>query len=656
MAKKKVEVNVKYKATGVSDVEGAFDGVADSADEAAKSTQKLNKETTHIGSLFGGIVGKAGNMFSSLKKGLKVAINSFKTLRGAVISTGIGALAIAVLGLFQAFTRSEKGAEKFRVITASLGIVFDLLMDAVSAVGDALIFAIEEPGKAWDKLVGIFKKGFNFLKTVIFDPYIATWSNIVLGIEKGILKVRIAWNEFTGDSEEAEALTKQLDGVNAKIDENIKTYKKAGKTAADAFNSAADAAGEFGKKLLKASDAAGQLQEDLNALENAERDFGVESAKSNLAMEKLITLSKDKTKSDQERVDALKEAGRIERERVEEELKLAEERFRIIREQNALAKSNEEDLQAEADAEQRLYDIRTNFFRLQQRLVSQESALTEALNAEREKKRKEEEDRLAKEEEDRKKLAEKRLEEEKALQERLLNAKVESIEKEKALRQLAFDNEIADLKEKGLLTAEVEKQLRDELNRDLAEIDKKYADKASAEQDKNDKKELDKKKELERLKAQILDEGFSLTNSIFKEGSKQAEAIQRATALTQIGIDTAKAISSLTKNSEANPANSVTFGAAGIAQFAAGAIRIAGNIAKAAKLLKAPAPDVDAGGTGGGASAPSPEVNTDVDFQGVTAGAERFGANIPIRAYVTESEITKSQDTIKSIEGLSELS
>lgn len=62
-------------------------------------------------------------------------------------------------------------------------------------------------------------------------------------------------------------------------------------------------------------------------------------------------------------------------------------------------------------------------------------------------------------------------------------------------------------------------------------------------------------------------------------------AIGKGLALTQIGIDTGVAISSLTRNSEANPANAVTFGTAGIAQFLSGFARIVANIAKAKSIL-----------------------------------------------------------------------
>jgi hypothetical protein len=76
---------------------------------------------------------------------------------------------------------------------------------------------------------------------------------------------------------------------------------------------------------------------------------------------------------------------------------------------------------------------------------------------------------------------------------------------------------------------------------------------------------------------------------IGNEGEKQS-AFAKVLTLTQIAFDTAAAISSLTKHSEANPANSVTGGIAGTIQFVTGLARIVANIAKAKQVLSAAPP------------------------------------------------------------------
>lgn len=67
--------------------------------------------------------------------------------------------------------------------------------------------------------------------------------------------------------------------------------------------------------------------------------------------------------------------------------------------------------------------------------------------------------------------------------------------------------------------------------------------------------------------------------------AEQGTVAAKVAALAQIAINTAEAIAGLTRNSEQNPANAVTFGAAGAIQFAAGLIRIIANIGQARQAL-----------------------------------------------------------------------
>lgn len=76
----------------------------------------------------------------------------------------------------------------------------------------------------------------------------------------------------------------------------------------------------------------------------------------------------------------------------------------------------------------------------------------------------------------------------------------------------------------------------------------------------------------------------SFLNAAGLEAEKYAD-FHKAGALFQLGIDTAKAISSATSASAANPANAVTFGGAGVAQFATMLATITANIGQARQIL-----------------------------------------------------------------------
>jgi hypothetical protein len=162
-------------------------------------------------------------------------------------------------------------------------------------------------------------------------------------------------------------------------------------------------------------------------------------------------------------------------------------------------------------------------------------------------------------------------------------------------------------------------------------------------------------------------DGLANLGGMLIKDQKKLEKFNKANALIQIGIDTAKAISALVAASQSNALNGVTAGAAGIAQFASGIIQIATNVAKAKQLLTSPSTPVTAGGgdTGGGDTGSntatmipqaaqlfgsSNNANT-MSAGGSTAG----GGNMMVTAVVSETQITNVQKKINMINKNSEL-
>jgi hypothetical protein len=159
--------------------------------------------------------------------------------------------------------------------------------------------------------------------------------------------------------------------------------------------------------------------------------------------------------------------------------------------------------------------------------------------------------------------------------------------------------------------------------------------------------------------------GIGALGNAFIQDQKKLENFNKASALIQIGIDTAKAISALVAASNSNPFNGVSAGAAGIAQFASGILQITTNIAKAKTLLTNPSGTVSGGGGGsssGSSTSVTPltpavqmfgqgnQLNTVGQPQSVTAQQ-----NIVVQAIVSESDITNTQNKIDKIKKGSEL-
>ena len=153
---------------------------------------------------------------------------------------------------------------------------------------------------------------------------------------------------------------------------------------------------------------------------------------------------------------------------------------------------------------------------------------------------------------------------------------------------------------------------------------------------------------------------------LIKDQAKLAK-FNKASALVQIGIDTAKAISALVANSQANPLNAVSAGAAGIAQFASGIIQIATNVAKAKQILSSPGATPSSGGGGGasgggGGTSAATALPQAAQLFGsantggtMSAGGSSSDSSMTVTAVVSETQITSVQDKINRINKSAEL-
>jgi hypothetical protein len=161
--------------------------------------------------------------------------------------------------------------------------------------------------------------------------------------------------------------------------------------------------------------------------------------------------------------------------------------------------------------------------------------------------------------------------------------------------------------------------------------------------------------------------GIQNVGAAFIKDQKKLEKFNKGMALVQIGIDTAKAISALVAASNQNALNGVTAGAAGIAQFAAGIIQIATNVAKAKSILTSGGtPSGGGGGGGGDTGGATPNV-----AQQVPQGAQLFGSantgnvmsagggtnnsSMTVTAVVSETQVTNVQNKINKINKNAEL-
>jgi hypothetical protein len=285
---------------------------------------------------------------------------------------------------------------------------------------------------------------------------------------------------------------------------------------------------------------------------------------------------------------------------------------------------------------------------LLEQLGKDKAAIDQKYADEAEKKRKEEEDKLKAEEE--KKAAAR-----KAAQDLIFNMNATQQEKDIRALEEKYKEEQKILGDNAAAQLQLTKKFED----DKKEVEKKYA----LEKIENARKERDAKLQL----AADISNGVTTIGQAFIKDQKKLEKFNKSMALVQIGIDTAKAISSLVAASQANPANGVTFGAAGIAQFATGIIQIATNVAKAKQILTSNGSGSVSGGGGGASEGGGANVAQQVPQAAQLFGSANTGnvvsagggsaasTNMTVTAVVSETQITNVQNKITKINKNAEL-
>ena len=107
--------------------------------EDIKEVKEEIKEASEEQTIFSKATDKLKDAFKSLKGGVKIVINSFKTLKGAIAATGIGLLVIALGSLVAFFTKTQKGVDLLDQAMAGLGAAVDVIIDRISGFGESIM-------------------------------------------------------------------------------------------------------------------------------------------------------------------------------------------------------------------------------------------------------------------------------------------------------------------------------------------------------------------------------------------------------------------------------------------------------------------------------------------------------------------------------------
>jgi len=328
---------VKVKLT--LDDDDAKKGVED----LTKETKKLDKEvgdvnesTNTLTDSLDKMTGGAITGFKGMVKGVKSVILGFRTLKGAIAASGIGLLIIAIGAVTAAFTSTEEGQNKFAKLMGVIGTLTSVLVDRLAALGTAIMDAFTNPVEAL--------KGFrDSIKEYVTDQIALVTDG--LGLLGSAIKKAFS-GDFSGALEDAGKGLKKI---------YIETQPLYQATVA-----LAGATKDLVKEMKEEARIAGIIADQRAAADKLDRALIVDRAIANRERAKLLEQAIDKEKfSTEERIEFLKEAGRIEDEITQKEIEAAGLRLAAKQAENALGGSTKEDLDEEAQLRANLINLET---------------------------------------------------------------------------------------------------------------------------------------------------------------------------------------------------------------------------------------------------------------------------------------------------------
>ena len=364
------------KTEGADKAAKDIDKVADASKKAEKSQEGLNDSIESGTGALDNMTGGAITAFSGVVSGVKKAVLGMKTLKGAIMATGIGALVVIVASLVSYFTQTKKGAEVLQVATAALGAVFGVISDVLSSIGEAMVWAFQNPQEALDAvsekmeaLGGWFSDLGDYLKEVFFFS--------LLKVKKAMLSFAAAGKELLGF--DASGMRAEIASINEELNQSVERMQVASdKVTAplkEAWNTVTEGVSNFIDKVATAVKSASALERRAIKLADAQRNLSVEFAQQRQKIQELNKAGDDTTLSIEERIAATEEAAEIEQGLADQRLRLAQEAVAIQREQNALSESTAEDLQALADLEIALSEAQIESLGVQTGLMAKVNGL-----------------------------------------------------------------------------------------------------------------------------------------------------------------------------------------------------------------------------------------------------------------------------------------
>lgn len=282
-----------------------------------------------------------------------------KILRGAIISTGIGALIVALGSLISYFTSTQEGVNKVNKVLTPLKVLFQSLIGVSQQVGKVLVDTFKA---VWEPI----KKIGEFIGTYLIMPI-----KQVVGVVKGLGKVltgdfKGAWEEVKKPAQDLVNKGKEMGQAVANGRKRLNELGKDWKDVANNFGNIMDEAlkrgqriEEINQRLAKSEAEHIEKTEALKELFAEQNQIARDTSKSVEEREKAAKASVETLKQ----INALaRERNQLEVERIELQQKSNdtsdEEKADLARKKAELNAANREMLNAETAQNKVINSIR----------------------------------------------------------------------------------------------------------------------------------------------------------------------------------------------------------------------------------------------------------------------------------------------------------
>ena len=589
--KKEIEINVNSKGAtkGIDDVSDSIEGASSATSGLSGSLDKMT--------------GGAISAFKGIISGAKKGVMAMKSLKFAIAATGIGAIVLAVVALGKAFTSSEEGQNKFAKIMGVIGSITGNFVDILADLGEKIIWVFENPKQALKDFGNLLKDNIqNRLEGMLeFIPAVGKALSLVF---KGEFKAagKVA----------ADAVGKVTLGVES---------------VTDSMAAAAKASAKFTEELVNEGKAAAQVADMRAKADKIERNLLVERSKleSDIAALRLKSRQEEEF-SAEERKKALVEAQALEDSLLQQETEYLTLRAEAQTMENTFARSNKENLDAEANAIAAVN--RMNAARLNQQRSTQRELNRVNKEIERDKNAALKETEAAQKEAD--KIAAEALKAEADARKKITEATLAAQDLELLKTQEKYAALIAEAEKYGIDTSALVTAQAEDVNNINAKYDK-------IDSDRKKKKAADDKAVNEATLNAIGGALGSLSELAGKDAAA-GKALSAAQAVINTYLGATKAL-----------------GQGGIAGPIAAAGVVASGIASIRQIYATPIPSASGGQVSSGsrpqisASSITPRLSLDTQVADLGNQISQSLERIPVRAYVVNQDVQNAEKMDRKI-------